>query len=248
MAKHIWVVMAASFAMDGLLLIGAAKLTLWQGKGGQLALGAALAALYTGACLWTGRMDGTWERLLCLALVALTAYGVGKEGLRPAAVYLALNGCAVLLAKGIGDGHGAVAAALVAGVCLLRQEGGKKTVPVKLRYGTKEVNIRALWDTGNCLLDPLTGESVLVLGAEAAKMLLGLELRQLQDPIGTVAEGKVRGLRLMPVKTVAGKGMLLALRIPDTNIGGKQKSSLVAFAPCDMNDRNGFHGLTGGME
>lgn len=247
MARHIWVVMAVSFAVDGLLLLGAAKLTDWQGKGTQLAFGAALASLYTAACLWTGRMDGIWERILCLILVATVSFGVSRESVFPLMAYLALNGGAVLLARGIGDSHGAVAAATVAGLCLLRRDSGRRTVPVKLRYGTRELNIRALRDTGNYLQDPLTGESVLVLGSEAARALLGLELGQLQDPVNTVAEGKVRGLRLIPVQTVAGKGLLLALRIPDAQIDGKRKSSLVAFAPCDMNERNGFHGLTGGM-
>ena len=247
MVRHICVVALVAFAVDGLLLLGAAKLTCWQGKGVQLALGAMLAAVYTAACLWTGRMSGGWQRFLCLVLVAVVSFGAGRKSIYPAMVYIAMSVGAGLLAKGLGDGHGAVAGAIMAAVCLLRQEPSGERVWVKLRYGTKELSFLALRDTGNYLRDPLTGESVLVLGADAAQALLGLELQQLQDPINTVAEGVVRGLRLLPVQTVAGKGLLLVLRIPDAQIGGKRKSSLVAFAPCDMNERNGFYGLTGGM-
>ncbi len=247
MAERILVVMAISLCVDGLLLLSANKLTGGQGKGTRLFFGALLAALYTGACLYSGRMSGPWERLLCLVLVAAVSFGVEKESLLPAAAYLAANGVAAILAKGIGDGHGAVAAALVAALCMLRGNFDNRTVAVKLRYGTQELSIRALRDTGNCLQDPLTGDSVLVLGAEAAKMLLGLELRQLQDPVATVAEGKVRGLRLIPYQTVGGKGLMLALRIRDVQIGKIRKSKVVAFAPCMLNERNGFQGLTGGI-
>ena len=247
MAKHICVVVLVAFAVDGLLLLGAAKVTGWQGKGLQLALGAALAAVYTAACLWTGRMSGGWERLLSLVLVAAVSFGVGRKSAYPAMVYVLMSIGSALLAKGIGDGHGAVAGAIMATLCFLRREPGGERVPVKIRYGTRELSFFALRDTGNRLCDPLTGESVLVLGAEAAHALLGLELHQLQDPINTVAEGTVRGLRLLPVQTVVGKGLLLVLRIPDAQVGGKRKSSLVAFAPCDINERNGFYGLTGGM-
>ncbi len=247
MARYIWSVVVVSFSVDWLLLLGASKLSGGQGRWPQLLLGALLAALYTGACLYTERMASPWGRLLCLLVVSAVAFGVKRDSLLPAAVYLAMNGAAVLLAKGIGDGHGAVAASLVATLCLLRTDVGSRTVPVKLRYGSKELRIRALRDTGNCLQDPMTGDRVLVLGAEAAHKLLGLELWQLQDPINTVAEGKVRGLRLIPIQTVSGKSMLLALRIPDVQIGSKRRSRVVAFAPCILDERNGFHGLTGGI-
>ena len=247
MARYIWSVVVVSFSVDWLLLLGASKLSGGQGRWPQLLLGALLAALYTGACLYTERMASPWGRLLCLLVVSAVAFGVKRDSLLPAAVYLAMNGAAVLLAKGIGDGHGAVAAALVAALCLLRRSPMGRTVPVKLRYGTQELHIRALLDTGNCLHDPLTGDRVLVLGAEAAKKLVGLELRELEDPIGTVAKGKVQGLRLIPIQTVGGKGLLLALRIPEVRLGNNSKSRVVAFAPCLMDERNGFHGLTGGI-
>ena len=247
MREQTWVIIAVAFGVDCLLLVAANLLTGEGSSCAQLVLGGAIAALYTGGCVYLGHMSDNWERLLCLLLVAAIAFGVKRESVLPTIVFLALNAAAALLAKGIGDGHGAVAAALISALCLLCGNTRHRTVPVKLRYGAQELSIRALQDTGNCLQDPLTGDSVLVLGADAAQKLLGLEPHQLRDPVGTVAEGKVRGLRLIPYHTIAGKGLILALRIADVQIGRKHGSKVVAFAPCTLNEHNGFHGLTGGI-
>lgn len=246
MHKIFWVVTIVAFGVDGLLLASANLLAGGSGKTSRIWLAAALVALYTGMCVYMLPLSKYWRRLIALLLTAVIAFGTRKESMIPILAYLFMNLAATFLAKAIGDGHGAVASVIVAALCFLRGNIFGKTVCASLKYGTEELHIRVLKDTGNCLKDPLTGDHVLVLGAEAARKLVGLEMEQLQDPISTVEKGVVRGLRLIPYQSISGKGLLVALRIPDVQIGRTRRSRLVAFAPCVLDDCNGFHGLTGG--
>ena len=100
----------------------------------------------------------------------------------------------------------------------------------------------ALRDTGNCLIDPITGGSVLVIGAQAAEKLTGLTAGQLKDPLRTM--GQLPGLRLIPYKTIGNTGFLLALKIPEAKIGNRQGSTIVAFSPLILGTN--YQALTGG--
>ncbi len=77
----------------------------------------------------------------------------------------------------------------------------------------RQMQLIALRDTGNTLRDPLTGEQVLVAGADVGEKLLGLTAQQLRNPVETVAQSTLRGLRLIPYRGVGQPGgMLLAVR------------------------------------
>jgi len=103
-----------------------------------------------------------------------------------------------------------------------------------------------LEDTGNCLRDPVTGASVLVVGAQAARLLTGLTQQQLRSPLTTL--GTIPGLRLIPYRTVGtGAGLLLAMRFQNVRIGSWQGSTLVAFAPEGLEMGHPYQALTGGL-
>jgi hypothetical protein len=105
-----------------------------------------------------------------------------------------------------------------------------------------------LRDTGNGLQDPITGESVLVIGPEAAANLLGLTQSQLQNPVETLKQRTVPGLRLIPYRSVGQPGgMLLGLRIKEVTVGDRRGSVLVAFAPARIGGNEGYQALTGGV-
>ena len=117
---------------------------------------------------------------------------------------------------------------------------------MRLCWGDREMNILALKDTGNTLRDPLTGEQVLVAGADVGKELLGLTPHQLQNPVETV--GRIPGLRLIPYHAVGQPGsMLLALRIQNAQIGNRKAQPLVAFAPQVLARGELYQMLTGGV-
>ena len=101
--------------------------------------------------------------------------------------------------------------------------------------------------TGNCLRDPLTGEQVLVAGADVGERLLGLTEHQLRHPVETMASGVIAGLRLIPYRAVGQPGsMLLALRIPGARIGNAAANPMVAFAPEELGRGDVYQMLTGG--
>ena len=125
--------------------------------------------------------------------------------------------------------------------CWLSKET-KRLVPVELTYGQTQLKLNALYDTGNTLLDPITGQGVLILDAPSAQYLTGLTLQQLNAPVESL--GILPGLRLIPYHTVGNSGFLLALRLARVRIGRKEESIVVAFAPQTFG--KDYQALTGG--
>ena len=122
---------------------------------------------------------------------------------------------------------------------------GSELMPVELHYEMERVSIWALRDTGNSLKDPITGNPVLVVGPKVAEKLLGLTQEQLENPVESV--GVLPGLRLIPYRTVGcPNGLLLGMRLPNIKIGNWQGSSIVAFAPYGLGERQTYQALTGG--
>ena len=121
---------------------------------------------------------------------------------------------------------------------------GQRFVPVELSYNDVTLKILALKDTGNCLRDPVTGKSVLVIGGKVAQKLTGLTQAQLKDP--AAAMGTMPGLRLIPYQTVGrDHGLMLAMRFQNVKIGHWQGSALVAFAPEGLENTE-YEAITGG--
>ena len=162
---------------------------------------------------------------------------------------LALGG----LAEAVGRGDLGLLLAEAAGLwalcsLLFRNESGATYIPVKLCYGGKNVCLTALRDTGNTLRDPVTGEQVLVAGADVAWELLGLNSQQLKDPVTTVAAGKHSGLRLVPYRSVGQPaGLMLAARMGESVVGGKKMRPVVAFSPENLGGGGEYRMLTGGV-
>ena len=133
------------------------------------------------------------------------------------------------------------------GLCRIGFGGsvGQEYVPVEIRYGKRSVRLTALRDTGNALRDPMTGEQVLVIGAEVAGKLCDLSREQLLHPMETML--KYQGFRLIPFHTVGqAGGMLLAMRFSDVTVGNRRGSAIVAFAPEPIGRGDVYQALTGG--
>lgn len=157
-----------------------------------------------------------------------------------------------LAAEGLQDGNGWALATMAVGTFLMgrgwrKPDEEERCVPVRLCHGGRMVQLLALRDTGNTLRDPVSGEPVLVLGAEAARRLTGLTAAQLRSPVETVASGVLPGLRLVPYRAVGSSGMLAALRLDGVWIDGKPAGRLAAFTPEGLDGRDAFQALTGGM-
>ncbi len=215
-------------------------------------LAALLGGLYAGSCLLPGFyfLGNFCWRIVGFGLIALVAYGIFagtfRKGLLFSFLSLALSGAMVNIGKGNGAGGIAIAAILLV-LSYLGFRGrmdGTSYVPIELNYMGKLLRLTALQDTGNTLRDPITGRSVLVVGADAAHKLTGLTKDQLRNPVETM--GAIPGLQLIPYSSVASRGFLLALRLQNVRIGKWQGSSLVAFAPEGLGSEGAYQALTGG--
>ena len=247
-------VMGLNFAVDFLLLAGTNRLTGFPPSCRRSALGAAVGGIYGGVCILPGFQflgNGVW-RIVFLILMGSVAFGWNRSAFRRVSVFVILN----MALGGIAAGSGAknLLGVLLCGAFLwilcrfgLQIVGDQKYIPAELNWKGNQVKLFALRDTGNTLSDPVTGEQVLVCGADVAEELLGVPKIQFRDPVEIVASGIIPGLRLIPYRAVGkSKGMLPAIRLDHSVIGGVRKEPLVAFAPEEIAKGQVYRMLTGG--
>lgn len=244
-----------NFAVDFLLLLATNRLAGFPPSVAACALAAALGAVYAGACFLPGFgfLGNTLWRTVSLCLMSGIAFGWNRTALRRGVLFVLLSMALGGIALGLGKKGFAGIVASAGGLALLcllgfhGKVGASRFVPVELCYGGKSLRLTALRDTGNTLCDPVTGQQVLVTGAEVAQELTGLTKAQLRDPVATLCASPIPGLRLIPYKAVGNdRGMLLALRFPAVKVGSWQGSSLVAFTPEGLERNGAYQVLTGG--
>lgn len=248
-------VVVLNFLVDWLLLMGANRLAGYPIGTGRAAVGAVLGSFYGGACLIPGFqfLGNVLWRTVSLVLISLTAFGMGVGTLRRGVLFaflsMALGGIAI--GFGAGGFWALVGSAMVVCMlCILGFSGGhKEYVDIRLNHAGRTVRLTALHDTGNTLRDPVTGEGILVAGAEAACAMLGLSKEAVADPVKTVASGICPGVRLVPYRAVGqDHGMLLGYRFRDALVDGRKSTILVAFTAFGLEGGNSrFNALIGGI-
>lgn len=255
MKGYVEVVGLLNFLVDLLLILGTNRLAGHPPGVKRAILPALLGGVHAGACLLPGFHflgSGLW-RGVAMCMMAWCAFGTERSGLRRGMLFvllmLALNGAAMFLGSG-GVGSLLLAAVAIGVLCLWGFRGntvGCGFVPVELKHGETVFNLTALRDTGNTLTDPITGEGVLVAGADVGKKLFGLTAQQLSAPAETLAAGLAPGMRLIPYRTVGQQGaMMLAARLRDVKVGSWRGNALVAFAPECFGKTDGYQMLVGG--
>lgn len=249
-------VIVLSILVNGCLLAGTNRIAGFPGAPLRTCLAAILGGIYSGLCLMPSLLflGGLGWRLLCLVAMSIVAFGWEASTLRRGVLFvllcMALGGVAGSLEEGAyyRVPLAAVTVVILCAVGFHGKAGQRVLVPVTLRYGNTCLRIRALYDTGNTLTDPVTGEGVLVVGADVGKTLLGLSAEQLADPVATAYAAPVPGLRLIPCRSVGNsRGLLLGLRISGVQIGKRTASALVAFAPIGLDCEGTYQALTGGL-
>ncbi len=254
MTVYLDLVVLLNFLVDFLLLCGTNRLFGYRAGAKRCAVAAVLGGLYAGACMLPGFrfLGAVFWRLLCLMGMTVIAYGWGKSALRRGALFLFLSFALGGAAMGNGTFWGIlVAAGLICLLCFygFRGRPGEKTyVPVKLEFNGKERYFTALVDTGNTLTDPLTGRSVLVVGSDIAREMLGLTEDALGHPLETITRAKDLRLRLIPYRAVGQPaGFLLAICPDKLTVGKELRQDLVAFAPQEIGRGEVFDALAGGV-
>lgn len=256
MTVYLDLVMLLNFLVDFLLLLGTNKLSGFPPEPGRAAAGGVIGAVYSGICMLPSfRFLGTvFWRTVFLGIMSAVAFGLDRTAVKRAGVFLLLTMALGGLALSFGRGDWISLLLAAAGLWLLchgafgQTLGGREYVPLELAYGGNTLHLTALRDSGNTLRDPVTGEQVLVLSAQAAGRLTGLTPEQLRSPLETLACRPLPGLRLIPYRAVGTEGgFLLGLRFENVRIGKKRCSAVAAFAPDGFGREDGFQALTGGM-
>lgn len=237
-----------NFLVNFFLLLGTEQIAGITPNYGKSLLAAAVGGIYAAICLKYSALGGLLWRLCSIALMNCIAFGrcFGARGILFLLQQLAISGIAAGLRS-----SGIFSVLLgAAGVCLVCLGGfwdtGNKHVPVELSYGARRVSVTALRDTGNTLKDPITGRSVLVLGADAGQKLTGLTQAQLCHPVENMTA--IPGLRLIPYHTIdKADGLLLGLWIKEAKVGRQKGGVLVALAPERLSEDGKVQALTGGM-
>lgn len=244
-----------NFLVDYLLLLGTNRLAGYPAEYKKTAVAAAFGAAYAASCLLPGFffLGSVLWRIISLAAMAGISFGWNRGALQRGAVFVLLSMALGGIAMGLGQESflmlilAAVSLWLLCRISFRGRVGQQEYVPVELRWQDRKMSLIALKDTGNLLRDPVTGEQVLIAGADVAKELLGLTDQQLRYPVEVLASGALPGLRLIPYHAVGQPaGMLAALRFHGVKIGSAVKDPLVAFAPEVLGRGAVYRMLTGG--
>lgn len=255
MEIYLDVVIVLNFLVDFLLLLGTNRLAGFAQNAKRAALAAAVGGGYAALCLvprlaFLGSIVG---RLCCLALMAYIAFGRGKGALRRGILFVFLSMALGGIALGLGNGgFGAIvlAALGVSILCVLGfcgRAGQEKFAQVDIALGNRRLRLTALLDTGNTLHDSVSGMPVLVVDAESAARLLDLSPAELADPVATLTQKRNHRLRLIPYHAVGQTaGFLLATKVDELLIDGRQENMIVAFAPQRLGQGKAYQALAGG--
>lgn len=241
--------------VDFLLILGTNRLAGFPPGCGRGAAAAVVGGIYGGACLipeFSFLGNPLW-RAVTFAAMAVIAFGWNRSALQRGGIFVLLSMALGGIAMGMGQGSVTMLLLsagfmwLLCAVSFRGSAGQREYVPVTLQWEDREMTVIALKDTGNTLHDPLTGEQVLVAGADVGMKLLGLSEHQIQHPVETLASGVLPGLRLIPYHAVGQVGsMLPAVRFSQARIGNRAAQPLVAFAPEQIARGEMYQMLAGG--
>ena len=243
-----------NLSVDFLLLVGTSRLTGFRVSFLRCIIGSALGGLYGGICVMPGFsfLAGTVWRLIALLGIGLITFGIGKHTVRCCALFLVLSlamGGFSLLTDVTSFGGTLLLAVWLLSICVFALCGklrNRMLVPVMLEWRGKKRSVIALRDSGNELLDPLTGADIFVVSRVVAEELTGLNQIQLSNPVETVKAALIPGLRLIPCKTAGSSGMLLAIRMDKIVVDGRETRGLAALSPMNIGEGSGYEALTGG--
>lgn len=189
--------------------------------------------------------------VLLLLFLAVNTFGFQKDSVVPGAIFISMSILYDIAISGLIEQK--IWSLMLLAACVLfvlfrvRSRDCNKFVPVEIKYKGVKNSFTALYDTGNLLCDPVTGNAVLIVAGEVAQQLTGLTRQQLLNPVDTIQKCAIPGLQLLPYSTIGQPhGLLLAMRFRDIKIGKKRSSGLVAFAPDAFFSDCKYQALTGG--
>lgn len=125
-----------------------------------------------------------------------------------------INGYA---ATGLVAGAAAIGLAAVKTAVNKRAQRAKEIVDVKLSYGGRSVDAKAMCDSGNSLTDTLTGSPVVIVSEKLEKELIG-------------ADGKGGSEGFIEVETVNGNGSMPLIKLDSVEVGRRKLQAYGALS------------------
>lgn len=242
-----------NFICDYLILLGSARVCGVLLRRVRYAVAALFGAVYAVASVLPGFAFLTLLpiKLASGVLMALIAFAKEPKFWRCAAVFFAVSAVFggtlwALSVQGGGMGNavylpvsmpvlvlsfGIIYAALSLVFRRTAKSTGKAVHTVVIGFLGHSVTLRALYDSGNCLYDPMTGSQVLIAGAKQLAPLLGEGSENLSPTeLITLYAGK---MRLIPYSAVGTQsGLLPAFRPDSLTVDGKKREDiLVGVSP-----------------
>ena len=124
-----------------------------------------------------------------------------------------------------------------------RSQGEELALSLIVQIGERRECLCALYDTGNHLCEPLSGDPVIVVDPAFASRLLGA--KEADDLLSlAVSPSRPKGYRLIPYQAVGKEGLLPAFRPDRASRNGVELPRLyLAVSPTPL--REGYDGIAG---
>lgn len=268
-----------NLVINYILLLITAKICAAPTKRLRLLAAAAIGALYAVAVVmpFGTFLTNPFVKLTVGVLMVLSAFGGQNRIIRLSLVFIAISaafGGAVTAVALMGGGslYGLLtpvslrvllltfAVSYLVLVLVFKRAARSKSggvVKLTLKHAGREVDLMALRDTGNALVDPLTGHPVIVAGVGDIRELFPQAIRKIiadfkvEDAAGVIEalaeKDKSIRFRLVPYSAVGVPGgMLLAFRPDEIIINGEKKTGmLLALSPNSVSDSGTYSALLG---
>ena len=245
-----------NISVDFLLLLSANRLAGYASGKMRCLIGSVIGGIYGGLCLCPGLqfLQKWYWCIAVLVLVSVVSFGWRISAVRRGALFALLS----MTLGGIAGGLDctSIITLILGGIailllCIMGFSGtvrGRKCVNVELYWKGNRYPLKALVDTGNTLVDPASGSQVLVVNPQVASEVFNLTQKELLDPIETIQESNIHGLRLIPYRTVGcSNGILIGISVDYVVVNGQKMGKVIAFSPDGFGDDSYYQALAGGI-
>lgn len=220
-SKKRWARLAASASLGGIYACAAFGTS---GFGGSFPAKAAVSAAMCFIAYYAKNERNFWKNVCAFYITSFVfagaIYGItycfGEPGIFGAAISVRPPvGCILT-----GLGSGIVTAGIFSRVRKRTIEREKRSIDVELTFGGRSAKLRAFVDTGNMLTEPMGGLGVALVSTAAAKELFD---KDTLDLLGCRGSRPTEKLRIIPVMTAAGQGLLYGMEIDGIALEGRKE-------------------------
>ena len=157
------------------------------------------------------------------------------------AIFNLLNRVDLPMEEGAGDGISVWNFALLAGASAVitfvggnffKSKSSQRIASVKISIGGKSKTLRGLFDSGNLLREPISAKPCVVCDVSVMKDILPVSIyiaaiSKGRRAIENIDVSESMGMRLIPIRTAGGEGMLVAIRADEMKVDSGKGERIV---------------------